>query len=206
MLVDYDSFATHFDKTRYNHWKSVKEFILSLPPNATVLDLGCGNGKYMSLRSDLKFTGLDTSQKLLEICASRYPNHTFLNVSLSDPLPFATQSFDYTICIAVLHHLENPVQAYQEAIRVTKNKLLCTVWADGAQKPTWTPLGNNNYHVPWNNQVQRFYHLYTEKEVKEMFPNASVHWECQNWVIQVNTQSNIPRRLTSYPNSSGVFP
>lgn len=44
----YDDIATHFSATRYKAWPRVRAFIESLPRYATVVDVGCGNGKYFS--------------------------------------------------------------------------------------------------------------------------------------------------------------
>ena len=59
-----------------------------------------------------------------------------LNVVYGDVLnlPFETDKFDYTICIAVLHHLstlEKRKKAISELVRVTKpgSHILIMVWA-----------------------------------------------------------------------------
>lgn len=43
----YENIANHFDHTRHSQWTGVKRFLLSLPPNSLLLDVGCGNGKYL---------------------------------------------------------------------------------------------------------------------------------------------------------------
>ena len=40
----YETIATHWDKTRYQPWPRVVDFIHSLPPHAIIADIGCGNG------------------------------------------------------------------------------------------------------------------------------------------------------------------
>lgn len=62
----YDLISEHFDHTRFARWPKVKHFLASLEKGSIVCDLGCGNGKYLSL--DNCYTlGLDKSLKLLEI-------------------------------------------------------------------------------------------------------------------------------------------
>lgn len=43
----YNSISEHFSHTRYKPWPSVKDFLLQIPENSIVGDIGCGNGKYM---------------------------------------------------------------------------------------------------------------------------------------------------------------
>lgn len=42
-------------------WPKVREFVMALPPGALVADVGCGNGKYFGLRSDIFVLGTDRS-------------------------------------------------------------------------------------------------------------------------------------------------
>jgi hypothetical protein len=49
----YNQIADHFSSTRHSAWPGVVEFIKSLEPYSLMLDVGCGNGKYLSIRNDL---------------------------------------------------------------------------------------------------------------------------------------------------------
>ena len=46
----YESIAGHFSETRHSPWPRVSAFLDSLPSTAVVLDVGCGNGKYLGVR------------------------------------------------------------------------------------------------------------------------------------------------------------
>ncbi|KAL8270898.1 hypothetical protein Esti_005192 [Eimeria stiedai] len=46
----YDKIAPHFNHTRYRPWPRVTAFIESLEENALLVDVGCGNGKYLHCR------------------------------------------------------------------------------------------------------------------------------------------------------------
>jgi alkylated DNA repair protein alkB homolog 8 len=102
-----------------------------MEPNSLMLDIGCGNGKYLSYRKDVVSFGCDHSVELINICGKRDLNcfvSDCLNISCSD------DRFDYVICIAVLHHLstkERRVRALNEILRILKpgGKALVTVWA-----------------------------------------------------------------------------
>ena len=43
----YEKIAPHFSNTRYKPWPRVEQFLNSLPQGSIVLDVGCGNGKYL---------------------------------------------------------------------------------------------------------------------------------------------------------------
>ncbi|KEP65699.1 UNVERIFIED_CONTAM: methyltransferase domain-containing protein [Hammondia hammondi] len=43
----YDRIAKHFSHTRYKPWPKVRAFLEGLPKYSLVVDVGCGNGKYL---------------------------------------------------------------------------------------------------------------------------------------------------------------
>lgn len=49
----YNQIAPHFSETRHSAWPGVANFIAAMPSHSIMLDVGCGNGKYLGLRSDL---------------------------------------------------------------------------------------------------------------------------------------------------------
>ncbi len=72
--------------------------------HATLLDFGCGNGQLIEFLKNqnivnIKYSGLDISEKFVRFCQEKYPEHTFLNIDLlaDDNIP----SFDYIICNGV---------------------------------------------------------------------------------------------------------
>jgi len=159
-----------FSKSRVSIWSSVKLFIDSLPSFSTILDAGCGNCKNM-YRNDLIFTGIDNSRPLLEFCNVKY-NNDLIESSITS-LPFKNNIFEYTISIAVIHHIESFIQratAFEELLRVTSHKILISIWNrnnnrfyDNNQK-----IGDNNALVKWkigDDYQYRFYHFFDEDEI-----------------------------------------
>ena len=198
--VVYDEIAQDFNKTRRALWPGVTKFLDSVPSNSTLLDLGCGNGKYLSYRAnDCIVHACDTCASLVHIAREKHPQANIIHAD-GTSLPYKDNSFDAVMSIAVLHHLPLQAQRTQfinEMIRVVRpgGQLLVTVWATEALKSTWIPLGNNDYIVPWsysksgNGQGEshdRFYHLFTKEESQSIFPpqstnTQSIEWECNNW-------------------------
>ena len=187
----YDEIAEVFSKTRRALWPGVRKFLDSIPPNSKILDLGCGNGKYLSYRAkDCTMYGCDTCIPLIRIAREKHPKALIIHAD-GTSLPYSDNFFDAVMSIAVIHHLPLKAQRtsfVEEMLRVVRpgGKLLITVWATEAQKPTWTPMGDNDYIVPWNGKEShdRFYHLYTKEEAQTIFPhNHTIEWECNNWYI-----------------------
>lgn len=49
----YNEIANHFSETRHSPWPQVEEFVCSFAPGSVLVDIGCGNGKYLSLNSNI---------------------------------------------------------------------------------------------------------------------------------------------------------
>jgi alkylated DNA repair protein alkB family protein 8 len=189
----YNDIAEHFHQTRHALWPGVLEFLQEIPAQSTILDLGCGNGKYLSVRADdCVIHGCDTCDPLLDIARGIHPHAHLINAD-ARCLPYKDATFDAVISIAVLHHLDTDgrQRAISEIMRVLKpnGRFLITVWAMEAIKPKWTHMGNNDYVVPWYNKItntnhERHYHIYTEEEATQLIPNTTISWERDNWYIK----------------------
>lgn len=49
----YDKIANHFSETRHSPWPQVAEFLNSFEKSDVLLDVGCGNGKYLNVNKEL---------------------------------------------------------------------------------------------------------------------------------------------------------
>ena len=194
----YETIAVPFDQTRFCYWNAVKNFLDSLEPYSLVLDNGCGNGKYLNYRKDLCFTGNDMCLGLLEIAKKKADVTRSNGISL----PYRNETFDAIICIAVFHHLSDPVrrkQFIQEMVRVLKpnGKLFVTVWAyeqpHNKRFKKWNVQTNGDAMIPWcdkkqNILSQRYYHLFHKEELEAYFkmPELTIEsciYEYDNWCI-----------------------
>lgn len=97
-----------------------KRLAALVPPNATVLDVGCGDGllaKLMGqLRPDLTIEGID----VLVRRETHIPVHAFDGRRIE----FADRSFDAVMFVDVLHHTEDPEILVAEAMRVARSCIL----------------------------------------------------------------------------------
>ena len=149
----YDKIATHFSLTRYKPWPLVAEFLNSLSDDSFVLDIGCGNGKYLSVNNNVFMFGTDRSENLLKICNEKIVSAN-LFVADSLYLPIRSNIFDAAISIAVVHHFSNDLlrlKALKEIHRILKinGKFLIYVWALEQTEKKFTKQDN---FVPWHLQ------------------------------------------------------
>lgn len=97
--------------------------------NDIVLDLGCNNGMHaLKIAQRVKkVVAIDKDQQQLEVAGKmirkkNLNNVKLLNYDLENLLPFADQTFDKVVFLAVLEHLKRRNQALKEVKRVMKPK------------------------------------------------------------------------------------
>jgi len=184
----YDTIADEFDKTRIRLWNCVIQFLNSFKSNSKILDIGCGNGKYLNYRNDLNMYGIDISIKLVDICKNKGFNVVKANMN---DLPFETNYFDGIICIASYHHLDNEIdrqKTINEIYRVLKPNGIAfiEVWSkeqiDNSNKNTINFKDKSNL-VKWTsiktgNIYYRYYNIYSygelEKEITALKPEFKI--------------------------------
>jgi len=87
-----------------------------LPKEASILDVGCGNGiishNLQTLAPGRRFTGIDVLAR--DSCLIPF------QVYDGERFPFDDASFDYAVFVDVLHHTPDPGLLLREAARVTR--------------------------------------------------------------------------------------
>ncbi len=198
----YDIIAEEFDKTRVRHWSCVVSFLNSFCSNSLILDIGCGNGKYLNYRNDLYMKGIDISGNLVKICNNK--GFDVIKASMTN-IPFDNDYFDGIICIASYHHLDNDIdrkKTLNEIYRVLKNsgRVLLEVWGkeqpDNSNKNTQNFINKDNL-VKWTSMktgdiYYRYYNIYSygelENEIRKFIPNLKIinsGYEKGNYYIEL---------------------
>ena len=67
----YEEIASHFSGTRHSPWPRVSEFLQSQPKGSVMLDIGCGNGKYLNCNSSCYMVGIVEKLKFV-VCLFEY--------------------------------------------------------------------------------------------------------------------------------------
>jgi SAM-dependent methyltransferase len=95
-----------------------------------ILDLGCGEGKYLPLmlksRHNVRLlVGVDVSREYIEKARTnnRHENIEFL-VADGQNIPFKNKCFDLTICKDLLHHVMHPSEVLREISRVSQGRVV----------------------------------------------------------------------------------
>ncbi|OAX80972.1 hypothetical protein ACJ72_04692 [Emergomyces africanus] len=207
----YQEIADHFSATRYKPWPIVERFLKERPPGSIGLDIGCGNGKYLAVNSDIFIIASDRSEALARIASTHYPHSAIVADNLN--LPHPNEFFDFAISIAVVHHLSTPerrIKAVQAILQTLKpprdghegGRALIYVWAleQKNSRRGWDAGDNQDVIVPWvrkekggdnksansTKTFHRYYHLYESQELERDIDAAGGHvldhgYEKDNW-------------------------
>jgi len=153
----------------------VDEFLCRLTPGSVGLDVGCGNGKYLTVNRDIFIIASDRygmrnlrlflltqyrSQSLVDIASQHQPHTAIVADTLN--LPHPPGIFDFAISVAVIHHLSSTarrVQALEAILQTLKprshgsdgGQALIFVWAleQKTSRRGWDRGDDQDVLVPW---------------------------------------------------------
>jgi SAM-dependent methyltransferase len=103
------------------------------PPDARLLDVGCGGAWLGDHFND--YTGIDVSPEAVE--AARSHGHQALLVDGDEPLPFDEGNFDGVVLKDVLEHVPDPVALVREVRRVLRPGGTVFASSPDAQRWVW---------------------------------------------------------------------
>lgn len=183
----FDTIAEDFSHSRGHPWPEFGIFKHCIPDHVSILDVGCGNGRFLQYLLDQKktvdYTGLDFSKKMIEIARKRFPQAEFMVESMTD---FELEKrFDRIVAIASLHHV--PTRRLRRAVldRLQKHLkddglLIISVWnlwqwryigplLKGFLSSVFTFFCKDprDVIIPFGpNKVPRFYHAFLRSELR----------------------------------------
>ncbi len=145
----------------------------------TLLDVGCGNGTFLSMvlnKFDVAVSGIDISLKMIEKSKELLDDKADLKVGDSEHLPWNNESFDIVTCNASFHHYPSPELVLKEIKRVLKPDGILMI-AD--------PFTPNNLLRFILNLVIKFsksgdVRIYSQKEMQELLEKCGftlIKWE-----------------------------
>ncbi len=197
----YERIAEPFAASRAEPWPEVLSFAASLPPNARIVDVGCGNGRHARTLAAEGHTlaAVDFARNLLTIGrrGSRgrtWGQHIDWIQGEATALPLRSGSMDAALCVAVLHHLpsvDERLRALREIRRVLMagGRSFVSVWAMDqprfrkaveARKDLPAEV-RGDIEVPWTMPdgvvIPRYYHLFQEGELERLIIESGLHGE-----------------------------
>jgi len=126
-FVDYDRIAESYDQ-RYalNRLDGVARALderVSQSAAETILDVGCGTGRWLSELAPMAgiALGLDRSLAMLLRVPARNGREALVCGS-GDNIPFCDSSVDFVSCVNVIHHLAVPSSFVSDAVRLLRSK------------------------------------------------------------------------------------
>ncbi len=122
LLTYYNSIAHQRDKwkkkNRY-YYKDLERFhTFVIPPNHTVLEIGCGTGDLLNAVKPSKGVGIDLSEEMVKIAQEKYPHLEFY-VGDAENLNF-NEKYDYVILSNLIGSLSDIWLAFRELRKVTR--------------------------------------------------------------------------------------
>jgi len=177
--TDYNVIADKFSSARKNTWTEFDFLFKDVIPRERVLDLGCGNGRFYEKLREQNYTGVDNSERLIEIAREKYPEADF-KVASALELPFRDEEFDRIYSLAVLHHLPQEYHNIfvEEAKRVLKGGgvLIITVWnlEERKKKSDVKKISEKEILIPWHGADEHYFYIFDLEELKNTFKDFEV--------------------------------
>jgi SAM-dependent methyltransferase len=125
---------------------------------SSVVDFGCGDGTQLGLMSLPKYTGIDSSQKALDMCRAKFLGQDYQFVGY-DELADAEMA-ELAISMDIIYHLVED-QVFEKYMR--------NVFAFATD---YVILYTSNYDYEWAAEHVR--HRWVSKHVQQMFPDWSL--------------------------------
>ena len=194
----YDKIADDFSRTRNHPWPMVSSFINDIiesnnQKKINIIEVGCGNGKNMINNDNINWYGCDTCDRFLEICSKKNKSAEFTKC-YSWSLPYTDNTFDASLCIAVLHHIDDDnlvIKSINELLRVTKKskQVLISFWKKTQDNSTITYDGiSNAYLVPWTDSITNeiYMRYYRYIDVSKLIEKANI----KHNVVSIHEEKN----------------
>lgn len=185
----YESRAESFAHTRQTPWHGWTQILRRLPEPRTVLDVGCGNGRFLGFMRNrgtqhpFSYEGWDVSNALLRIADRHRPAAVTPTVRwvhrdiLRDPWP-DPRTHDLVVAWGLMHHVAGMERRLTLLLRLLERvapggSLVVSYWkplhdARLATKAKPTTLGPHDVWLPWERGNHgRYCHSFRDQELRE---------------------------------------
>ncbi len=169
----WDDIAPEWHEYKQKPSENAVEFLKKSYGN--VLDLGSGSGRHLTKIKKGKMFLLDFSKEMLELAKEKSIKEKipaeFIKSEL-DKIPEPDEFFDFAIYVSALHCVETSKKrkkSVDELYRVLKKgaKAYIGVWNKNSKR--FNKKENKERLIGWTNKGERYYYLFDEGEVHELF-------------------------------------
>lgn len=197
---NYQEIAKHFSQTREQRmWPEIIDIAKKISSSDNVLDVGCGNGRLVEeLDNNVNYLGVDSSKDLIKIAQGKYKDLDNLKFKVLDLLDIDTlkEKYKHIFLVAVLQHIPSKslrLESLRKIRGVLKEdgRLVVSVWNLIDNKKYQKQIKKSKYLnflkgldprdllFYWKNSQGekislRYYHAFTEKELKGLFKKANL--------------------------------
>ena len=189
----YEKISHDFSQTRKVFWEELCFLGDHIKKNDKVLDIGCGNGRFLEVTKGKKihYEGVDSSESFIKQAQKTYGDIGVFTKADALALPFKDTLFDVAVSFGVLHHIPSKKfrnQFLKEAHRVLKKDglLILTVWNLWNERLTPTikkyavqkllgrsKLDFKDVFLPFGKKENaRYLHAFTKGELKRLLKNS----------------------------------
>lgn len=126
----YESTASDYDALHDNEPDHTRAFELGWPlvqPAKSILDVGCGTGRGLSVVSGIdpsvELHGIEPSEQMLAVARKKVPRAN-LQAGTGEALPFRNATIDVVSAAGIMHHVDDPEVVISEMFRVAKKAVL----------------------------------------------------------------------------------
>jgi len=167
----WDKIAPEWHEYKQKPSENAKKFLSSVKGN--VLDLGSGSGRHLTKIKNGKMFLQDFSKEMLKLAKEKSLSQNIPAEFIQSPLdkiPKEDNFFDAAICVSALHCVETSKErenSVKELYRVLKpkGKAYIGVWNRNSKRFR----GKEEKLVGWREKGKRYYYLYTEEKIHELF-------------------------------------
>jgi ArsR family transcriptional regulator len=111
-------------KELFGEWFPAQTLAALLPPDATVVDLGCGTGANLALLAPWvrRAVGVDRERAMLDVAQARLQGIGSVELVQAKlrSVPLEDHTVDLALCTLVLHHLKDPFEVFAEVARLLR--------------------------------------------------------------------------------------
>ncbi len=189
----YEKISHDFSQTRKIFWEELSFLKDYINDGDNILDLGCGNGRFLELIGDkkIKYSGIDSSESFIKQAKETYGHIGEFTHGDALSLPYKDSSFDTIVSFGVLHHIPSKKlrkQFLREAHRVMKKDglLILTVWNLWNERLTpvikkhamqkllgKSKLDFKDVFLPFGKKDNvRYLHAFTKREIRSLLKNS----------------------------------